>query len=66
MNSIDELKWIFNLFLFRKKNVKIVVIGVGKELYKSKEDIKKVAGKKETVLVYGNFDALINNVDDLL
>ena len=66
MNSIDELKWIFNLFLFRKKNVKIVVIGVGKELYKSKEGIKKVAGKKETVLVYGNFDALINNVDDLL
>lgn len=46
--------------------MKIVVIGVGKELYKSKEDMKKIAGKKGTVLVYGNFDALINSVDDLL
>ena len=28
--------------------------------------MKKIAGKKGTVSVYGNFDALINSVNDLL
>lgn len=44
----------------------IIVIGVGKGLANSEADVKKIAGKKEKVLVFGSFDALINSLDEIL
>lgn len=44
----------------------IIVIGVGNGLANSEADMKKIAGKKGKVLVFGSFDALINSLDDIL
>lgn len=44
----------------------IIVIGVGEKLENREKDMKKIAGSKGTVLVFGSFEALINSVDDIL
>ena len=44
----------------------VVVIGVGKDLYKRKEQMKKIAGAKGKVLLYGNFDTLVNSLNQIL
>ena len=44
----------------------IIVIGVGDGLANSEADMKKIAGKKGKVLVFGSFDVLINSLDDIL
>ena len=44
----------------------VFVIGVDKKLENRKKDMKKIAGSKGMVLVFGSFEALINSVDDIL
>ena len=58
--------WCFELSPDQARGVSIVVIGVGKDLYKRKEQMKWIAGKKGKVLLYGSFDALIKSLNQIL
>ncbi|PFX15307.1 SCO-spondin [Stylophora pistillata] len=52
--------------LIQDKGMSIIAIGVGKDLSQRKEQMKKIAGEKGKVLLYGSFDALINSLNQIL
>ena len=44
----------------------IIVVGVGKKVFKEKKTMSEIAGKNGKVLLYPDFDDLSGHLDDIL
>ena len=51
-------------FLDKKKGVRIIVVGIGKDV--SKEKMKKAAGSKEEVIIHNSYGELIEKLQKLI
>ena len=54
------------IIVYQGKNVNIVVLGIGANVYKAKKDMQEIAGEKGKVLLFQNFGQLSDRFDQLL
>ena len=54
------------IFLNQRKDVSTTVIGIGANVMKTKDEMKKAAGRKGKVLLYDDFDALSSQFEEML
>ncbi|PFX13191.1 Cartilage matrix protein, partial [Stylophora pistillata] len=55
-----------SLEILKSKGVRIIVVGVGKDVYKEGKAMSEIAGENGKVLLYPDFDNLSGQLDDIL